>query len=107
MEQQTVERVELYRRRDSPGLPIVVDHAEMRTDIRDDTPDEEELRVAVAELTNGRSAGVLRMRAEHLKGWLKGAKLEEDTEKGPANLGAASEVDSKVILMGHEIVKLL
>ena len=43
MERQTVERVELYRRRDSPGLPIVVDHAEMRTDIRDDTPDEEEL----------------------------------------------------------------
>jgi len=91
MERQTVERVELYRRRDSPGLPIVVDHAEMHTDIQDDTPDEEELRVAVAELTNGRSVGVLRMRAEHLKGWLKGAKLEEDPEKGPANLGAGDE----------------
>ena len=43
MERQMVERVELYRQRDSPGLPIVVDHAEMRTKIRDDTPDEEEI----------------------------------------------------------------
>jgi hypothetical protein len=43
MERQTVERVELYQRRDSPGLPIVVDHAEMRAKIRDDTPDEEEI----------------------------------------------------------------
>ena len=43
MERQTVERVELYQRRDSPGLPIVVDHAEMRAEIRDDTPDEEEI----------------------------------------------------------------
>ena len=43
MERQMVERVELYRQRDSPGLPIVVDHAEIRTKIRDDTPDEEEI----------------------------------------------------------------
>jgi hypothetical protein len=91
MERQTVERVELYRRRDSPGLPIVVNHAEMCTEIRDDTPDEEEIHVAVAELTNGRSAGVSRMRAEHLKGWLKGAKLEEDPKTGPANVGAGED----------------
>jgi hypothetical protein len=88
MERQTVERVKLYRRRDSPGLPITVGHAEIRTDIRDDSPEEEEIRVAVEELTNGRSAGVSRMRAEHLKGWLKGAKLEEDPRTGPANVGA-------------------
>ena len=43
MERQTVERVVLYQRRDLPGLPIVVDHAEMRAEIRDDTPDEEEI----------------------------------------------------------------
>jgi hypothetical protein len=43
MERQTEERVELYRRRDSPGLPIVLDHAEMRAEIRDDTPSEEEI----------------------------------------------------------------
>ncbi len=44
MERQTAERVELYRRRDSPGLPIVLDHAEMLpTKIRDELPDEEEI----------------------------------------------------------------
>jgi hypothetical protein len=35
MERQTEERVELYRRRDSPGLPIVLEHAETRAAIRD------------------------------------------------------------------------
>ncbi len=94
-----MERVELYRRRDSPDLPIVVDHAEMRAKIRDDTPDEEEIRVAVAELTNGRSAGVSRMRAEHLKGWLKGAKLEEDPKTGPANVGAREDWKALVKLV--------
>ncbi len=88
MERQTAERVKLYQRRNSPGLPIVLDHAEMRTKIQDEIPDEEEIRVAVTELTNGCSAGVSWMRAEHLKGWLKGAKLEEDPKKGPANVGA-------------------
>jgi len=99
MERQTVERVELYRRRDPPGLPIVVDHAEMHPEIRDEIPDEEEIRVVVAELTNGRSAGVSRMRAEHLKGWLKGAKLEEDPKKGPANVGAGDDWKALVKLV--------
>jgi hypothetical protein len=99
MDRQTVERVKLYRRRNSPGLPIVVGHAEMRPTIRDEIPDEEEIRVAVAELTNGRSAGVSRMRAEHLKGWLKWAKLEEDPEKGPANVGAGDDWKALVQLV--------
>ena len=43
MERQMEERVELYRRRDSPGLPIILEHAEMHAEIRDDTPDEEEI----------------------------------------------------------------
>jgi len=43
MERQTEERVELYRRRDSPGLPIALEHAAMHDDIRDDTPDEGEI----------------------------------------------------------------
>jgi hypothetical protein len=99
MERQTVERVELYRQCDSPGLPIVVNHTEMHTEIRDDTPDEEEIRVAVAELTNGRSAGVSRMRTEHLKWWLKGAKLEEDPKTGPANVGAGEDWEALVKLV--------
>ncbi len=64
MVRQTAERVKFYRRRDSPGLPITLDRAETRNKIRDETPDEEEIRAAVGELTNGRSAGVSRMRAE-------------------------------------------
>ena len=99
MERQTAERVELYRQRDSPGLPIELDRTAVRVEIRDDTPDEEELRVAVGELTNGRSAGVSRMRAEHLKGWLKGARLEEDPETGPANVGAGAEWETFVQLV--------
>jgi hypothetical protein len=68
MERQTLERVKLYRRCDSPGPPIIVDNAEMLTEeIRDDTPTDWEMRVAVSKLTKGRSAGVSRMRAEHLK----------------------------------------
>ncbi len=63
----------------------------MHPEIWDEIPDEEEIRVAVAELTNGRSAGVSRMQAEHLKGWLKEAKLEEDPKKGLANVGAGDD----------------
>jgi len=99
MEWQTEERVKLYRRRDSPGLPIVLDHAEMRAKIRDDTPDEEEIRAAVGELTNGRSAGVSWMWAEHLKGWLKGARLEENPKTGPANVGAGEDWKALVKLV--------
>jgi len=99
MEWQTEERVELYRRRDSPGLPIVLDHTEMRAEIRDDTPDEEEIWAAVGEPTNGRSVGVSRMRAEHLKGWLKGARLEENPKTGPANVGAGEDWEALVKLV--------
>jgi hypothetical protein len=99
MERQMEERVELYWRCDSPGLPIVLKHAEMRAKIRDDTPDEGEIRAAVAELTNGRSAGVSRMRAEHLKGWLNGAKLEENPKTGPVNVGTRADWEALVQLV--------
>jgi hypothetical protein len=68
-------------------------------EIWDNTPTDGEIRVAVAELTNGRSAGVLRMQAEHLKEWLKGAKLEEDPKTGPTNVGAGKEWDALVQLV--------
>jgi hypothetical protein len=70
----------------------------MRAVIRDDTPDEEEIRAAVGELTNGRSAGVSRMRAEHLKGWLKGARLGENPKTGPANVGTGEDWEAFVKL---------
>ena len=71
----------------------------MRTEIWDEIPDEEEIRVAVTELTNGRSAGVSQMRAEHLKGWLKGAKSEEDPKTGLANVGAGDVWKALVMLV--------
>ena len=99
-ERQTLERVELYWQRDLPGPPIIIDNAEMLTEeIRDDTPTDGEIRVAVAKLTNGRSAGVSCMQAEHLKEWLKGAKLEEDPEKGPNNVGAGKEWEALLQLI--------
>jgi hypothetical protein len=100
MERQTLERVKLYQRRNLPGPPIVIDNTEMLTEeIRDNTPTDGEIRVAVAKLTNGPSVGVSRMRAEHLKEWLKGAKLEEDPKTGPTNVGAVKEWDALVQLV--------
>jgi hypothetical protein len=100
MERQTSERVKLYWRYDLPGPPIIIDNAEMLTkEIRDNTPTDGEIRVAVTKLTNGCSTGVSRMRAEHLKEWLKGAKLEEDLKTGPTNVGAGKEWDALVQLV--------
>jgi hypothetical protein len=51
-------------------------------------PSKGEIRVAVAGLSNGCTGGALGMRAEDVKTWLCGIKLEKDPEVGPANLGA-------------------
>ncbi len=96
MEKQTMERVDLYRQRDSPGPPLIVNAELLTGEIWDDTPYNGEIRAAVAELTNGRSAGASRMQAEHLKEWLEGAKLEEDPETGPNNVGTGKEWDALV-----------
>ena len=40
---QTEERFELYRQCNSPGLPIVLNHAAIRAKIRDNTPYEGEI----------------------------------------------------------------
>jgi hypothetical protein len=44
--------------------------------------------VAVAGLSNGRAGSASEMRAEDVKAWLHGIKLEEDPEVGLANIGA-------------------
>jgi hypothetical protein len=85
IEKQTAERVDLYQQCESPGLPVAINIAPV--DVRDNTPTNREIRVAVSKLTNGRSAGASRMQAEHLKEWLQGMKLEEDPEMGPINVG--------------------
>jgi hypothetical protein len=43
--------------------------------------------VAVAGLSNRRAGSASGMRAEDVKAWLRGVKLEEDPEVGPANIG--------------------
>ena len=77
------ERIGLYRQRALLGDPFVVtiDLAA----VRDDTPTDGEIQVAVAELTNGPAAGALGMHAKDLKGWLQGIKSEEDPKMGLNN----------------------
>jgi len=99
MEKQTMERVDLYQQRDSPGPPLIINVGLLTGEIWDDTPTNGEIQTAVAELTNGRSVGASRMRAEHLKEWLKGAKSEEDPETGPNNVGAGDKWNALIQLI--------
>jgi hypothetical protein len=92
MEKQTAERVDLYQQHDSPGLPVAVNVTPV--DVWDNVSTNGEIRAAVTELTNGRSAGASCMRAEHLKEWLRGMKSEEDPETGPNNVGALGQMES-------------
>jgi len=39
------------------------------------------------------------MRADHLKGWLKGARLEENPKTGPVNVGAGEDWEGFVKLV--------
>ena len=99
MEKQMLERVNLYRRHNSPGPPLTVNVGLLTRAIQDDTPTNGEIRVVDTELTNGRSAGVLRMRVEHLKEWLQGVQLEENLETGPNNVGARDKWNALVLLV--------
>jgi hypothetical protein len=78
MERQTLERVDLYARRDLPGdpLPINVTPAE----INDDVPSDGELQGVVGKLTNGRAAGASGMCTKHIKKWLHDVQRDEDPE---------------------------
>ena len=76
MVRQTQERVELYRKRDSPGdpIPINVDPYE----VEDGIPEDAEIRQMVKDkLKRGRVGGVAQIRAEDIKQWLRGAELED------------------------------
>ena len=78
MERQTLERVDLYARRQSPGDPLPLHLTPV--EINDDVPSDSEIRTAAERLTNGRAGGASGMRAEHVKVWLWGALEEEDPE---------------------------
>jgi hypothetical protein len=86
MVKQTAGGINLYRQQDPPGEPLPINIDPIPVD--DGTPSEGEIRVAVAGLSNGRAGGASGMRAEDVKALLRGIKLEEDPEVGPANIGA-------------------
>ena len=76
--QITAERVALYSRVPPPGDSIPVDIEPF--EVEDGVPDEGEIEWAVKRLRNNRAWGALRMRAEHLKGWLAAARRGEKVE---------------------------
>ncbi len=89
MECQTLERVNSYVRRMSPGDPLPINVE--RIEINDDAPSDGELQIAASELSNGRTAGASRMRAEHIKEWLQGIRQEEDPERLPYKPGSKNQ----------------
>ncbi len=65
LEHQTLERVDLYARRESPGDPLPINVAQVK--INDDVPSDCKLWQVVGELTNGQAAGASGMHAEHVR----------------------------------------
>jgi exonuclease III len=81
MDKQTTEREKLYEKVPPPGdpIPINVD----KFDVIDDCPEDAVIREVVKCLRNGRAGGASRMRAEDIKGWLRGIiEEEEDGREG-------------------------
>jgi hypothetical protein len=78
MECQTLERVDLYARRESPSDPLPINVTPVV--INDDVPMDGELRQVDGELTNGQAAGASGMHAKHVKEWLQGVRRKEDPE---------------------------
>ena len=86
LEDQTVEREELYAERTSPGdlIPINVEPYV----IQDGTPTESEIASVVrGKLRNGRAGGASGLKAEHIKGWLRGADEEDKGLAGSEGKG--------------------
>ncbi len=65
MEQQTLERVDLYARTESPGNPLPVNVTPVV--IEDDALTNGELRQVAGKLMNGQAAGAAGMCAKHVK----------------------------------------
>ena len=89
METQTEAREKLYEHVSSPGedIPCNIE----RPPLRDDPPDDQEIRRGVIKSHLHRSTGGSEMRAEDMKYWLRGIereeKAEEDGEEGYAGAG--------------------
>jgi hypothetical protein len=72
MECQTLERVDLYARRKSPGDPLPINVTPVV--INDNVLTDGELRQVASKLTNGQAAGASGMHAKQVKEWLHGVQ---------------------------------
>ncbi len=70
MECQTLQRVDLYARKESSGDPLPINVTPVR--INDNVPSDGKLCQVAGELTNGQAAGASGMRTKHVKEWLHG-----------------------------------
>ncbi len=78
LECQTLERVNLYAQRESPGNPLPINVTQV--EISNDVPSDSKLRQVAGKLTNGRAAGASGIHAKHVREWLHGMQWEEDLE---------------------------
>jgi hypothetical protein len=78
LECQTLERVNLYARRNLPGDPLQINITPVK--INNDAPSDGKLRQVMGELTNCQAVGASGMRAKHVKEWLCDMQREEDPE---------------------------
>ena len=97
MEQQTVEREDLYDFQASPGEHIPSNRDP--TLLPDEAPPDEEVRSAVKALCNGRTDGASMMRAEHLKAWLRRAEEEEEEAEREGTEGLEGAGDTWRLLV--------
>jgi hypothetical protein len=81
---QSAERVELYTAVTPPGWEMRINVTP--TAVHDEPPMDQEIRGVVGQLCNGRVAGAMGMKAEHLKEWLHGI-IHEESENGVAGEG--------------------
>ena len=72
------DRVTFYSRVPPPGdnIPVTIEPFE----VEESVPEEGEIEWAVKRLRNNRSGGMLRMREEHIKGWLAAVRRLEKGE---------------------------
>ena len=78
MECQTLERVDLYARRQSSGDPLPLHLTPVK--INDDVLLDSKIRTAAGALMKGHAGGASGMRAKHVKVWRRGILEEEDPE---------------------------
>ena len=95
MGRQTRERRELYAKVPPPGDPIHINVDAFP--VRDEVPEEPEIRAKVKNLRNGRSGGAAKIRAEDIKQWLRG--MIEEEEKGTDGTG---DIDHRAMLCRGE-----